>query len=162
MDSKQPQNRPPVELTGRLWWVEHIAHLFDDAFRVPGTQFRFGLDPLLNFIPLLGDASGFAVGAALIWVMAKHGVSRKVLILMVINITVDAVIGAIPLLGYVTDFYFKANTRNLKLLKEHYYENKHTGSGTGLVITLLLILLIIFLGVLYLSYLFFHWVFKHI
>jgi hypothetical protein len=71
----------------------------DDKFRIPGTNFRFGLDPILNLIPFAGDVSGFLVSAALLYVMAKNGVSRKVLILMAINISVDAAIGAIPLIG---------------------------------------------------------------
>lgn len=140
--------------------MQRIAHLFDDAFRIPGTNFKFGLDPLLNFIPVAGDVSGFVVGAMLVWVMAKHGVSRKVLILMVLNIAVDAIVGAIPLIGYVTDFYFKANTRNLKLLQEHYQEGKHSGSGTWIIVILLLLVFAGLVGVLYLFYLLLHWVFS--
>lgn len=149
-------------LTGKLKWVQLVAHLFDDAFRVPGTNFRFGLDPLLNLIPVAGDVSGFIVGAALVWVMAKHGVSRKAMILMVWNITVDAIIGGIPLLGYVTDFYFKANTRNLKLLQEHYLEDKHNGSGTWLLVILLIAVFIIFAGSLYVIYWLIHWLYVHL
>lgn len=148
-----------VKLTGQLAWVQRIAHLFDSAFHIPGTNFRFGLDPLLNFIPIVGDASGFMVGAALVWVMAKHGVSRKVIILMVTNLAIDAIVGAIPLLGWVTDFYFKSNNRNLKLLQEHYQEGKHGGSGTGLLIFLLLVVFLIMAGVIYLFYLLLHWLF---
>ncbi|GAB2688128.1 hypothetical protein GCM10027037_08180 [Mucilaginibacter koreensis] len=156
-----PQQKD-IQLTGRLAWVQRIAHLFDSAFRVPGTNFRFGLDPILNFIPVAGDVSGFVVGAALVWVMAKQGVSRKVLILMVMNITIDAILGAIPIIGWVTDFYYKANNRNLKLLQEHYVEGRHSGKGTGLLIVLLLIVACIFGLCLYLIYALVHWVWVHI
>jgi hypothetical protein len=91
--------------------------------------------------------------------MAKNGVSRKVLILMAINISVDAAIGAIPLLGQISDFYIKANTRNIKLLKEHYQEGRHTGSGNGIIAILLIVLLIIISVILYLSYIALHWLF---
>jgi hypothetical protein len=156
--------KSPVVLTGQLKWVERIAHLFDDQFRIPGTNFKFGLDPIINLIPLAGDVSGFMVGAALVWVMAKNGVSRKVLILMVLNICIDALLGAIPFVGQVTDFYFKSNTANLKLLKEHYQEGKHQGSGTGTLVLIFLGLCLFFGLVLYTSFVLFssvyHWLFN--
>jgi len=148
-----------IVLSGQLKWVERIASVMDDKFKIPGTNFRFGLDPILNLIPFAGDVSGFLVSAALLYVMAKNGVSRKVLILMAINISVDAAIGAIPLLGQISDFYIKANTRNIKLLKEHYQEGKHTGSGNGIIAILLIVLLIVISVILYLSYLALHWLF---
>lgn len=145
-------------LTGQLKWAERVASIMDDKFRFPGTNFRFGLDPVLNFIPFAGDVSGFVVAAALLYIIAKNGaVSRKVLILMTVNICVDAILGAIPLIGQITDFYFKANTRNIQLLKEHYQEGKHQGSGKG-IIALLLIIMVIFLGsTIYLAYITLRW-----
>jgi len=147
-------------LTGQLKWVERIAAVMDGKFRFPGTNFRFGHDPILNFIPFAWDASGFIVAAALLYVISKNGgVSRKVLILMALNICVDGLLGAIPLIGQVTDFYFKANTRNIKLLKAHYQEGRHQGSGNG-IIGLILIVLVIFLGsTIYVSYLALRWLF---
>ncbi|QHS57060.1 DUF4112 domain-containing protein [Mucilaginibacter sp. 14171R-50] len=148
-----------VMLTGQLKWVERIASVMDDKFCLPGTNFRFGLDPILNFIPFAGDVSGFIVSAALLYVMAKNGVSRKVLILMAINISIDAAVGAIPLLGQISDFYIKANTRNIKLLKEHYQEGKHTGSGNGVIAIIIIVLLIVLSAVLYVSYISLRWLF---
>ncbi|OOQ61761.1 DUF4112 domain-containing protein [Mucilaginibacter pedocola] len=153
---KQPNKN--TALTGQLKWVEQIASVMDDKFRVPGTQFRFGLDPILNFIPFLGDASGFVVAAMLLYIIAKNGsVSRKVLILMALNISVDAIIGAIPVLGQITDFYFKANTRNIKLLKEHYQEGKHQGDGKGIIIFITILLLISLAATIYVSYILLKW-----
>jgi hypothetical protein len=146
------KNQPPVILTGRLKWVERIAHLFDDQFAIPGTKFRFGLDPIVNLLPIAGDAAGFLVGAALVLTMAKNGVSRKVLILMMLNLLIDGLIGAIPLIGTVFDFYYKANTRNINLLKKHYEEDKYQGSGTGVLITIVVVLLLFLALFTYLSY----------
>jgi hypothetical protein len=148
-------------LTGQLKWVEQVASVMDDKFRLPGTNFRFGLDPILNFIPFAGDVSGFIVAAALLYVFAKNGgVSRKVLILMALNISVDALIGAIPIIGQVTDFYFKANTRNIKLLKEHYREGKHKGDGKGIIALILIVLFIFLAATIYLSYIALRWLFS--
>ncbi len=138
------KNLKEANLTGQLKWVERVAYLLDEKFRFPGTKFRFGLDPVINLIPIAGDISGFLVAAALVWVMARHGVSRKVLILMLLNIFLDAIIGAIPLIGQVFDFYYKANSRNIKLLKEHYEEGRHQGNGTGVLIMIFLVLLVFF------------------
>ncbi|WP_345949847.1 DUF4112 domain-containing protein [Mucilaginibacter sp. PAMB04274] len=146
-------NKPPVNLTGQLKWVEGISRLLDDQFKIPGTNFRFGLDPIINLLPVAGDAAGFMVSAVLVLTMARHGVSRKVLILMLLNVLIDGLIGSIPLVGQIFDFYYKSNTRNIKLLKEHYVEGKHKGSGTGVVIVVLLILLVFMALFLYLSYL---------
>ncbi|MFD0764837.1 DUF4112 domain-containing protein [Mucilaginibacter lutimaris] len=148
-----------VVLSGQLKWVERIASVMDDKFKVPGTNFRFGLDPILNLIPFAGDVSGFIVSAALLYVMAKNGVSRKVLILMAINISIDTIVGAIPLLGQISDFYIKANTRNIKLLKEHYQEGRHAGNGNGIIAILLIILFTVMAAVVYLGYVLLRWLF---
>lgn len=154
------QNQHSTNLIGRLKWVERISGLMDDQFKLPGSNFRFGLDPIINLIPFVGDVSGFLVGAALVLVMARNGVSRKVVILMVLNICIDALIGGIPLIGNVFDFYYKSNSRNIKLLKEHYEEGKHQGRGTGVLLAVFIVLFLLFLGFLWLIYLVAAWVWR--
>jgi hypothetical protein len=130
-------------------WIERLSYLLDEQFLLPGTKFRFGLDPLLSLIPFLGSTSGFFISGALLLYMVKNGVSGKVLVLMIINIVLDASIGAIPVIGNVFDFYFKANSRNIRLLKEHYLENKHHGSGKGILITAIIVLIIFAVLIIY-------------
>jgi hypothetical protein len=122
-----------------LGWLEKTARLLDSQFQVPGTKFKFGLDPLLGLIPVLGDVSTLIISAFMLAYMAKFGVSRKVLIIMTFNIVLDAVIGGIPLLGNIFDFVYKANDKNIKLLKEHYHEGKHQGSGTWIIVAILFV-----------------------
>lgn len=121
----------------------------DEQFRLPGTNFRFGLDPIINFIPVAGDLGGFAVSTMLLLTMVKHGVSRKVLLLMTLNIILDSTIGAIPILGNIFDFAYKSNSRNIKLLKEHYDEGKHQGSGKGIIAWIIAILILSFALIVY-------------
>ncbi len=156
----QIKEQKEVTLTGKLKWVERIAYLLDEKFTLPGTKFKFGLDPVINLIPFAGDIPGFVVAATLVWVMAKQGVSRKVLILMVFNVVFDTVIGAIPLVGQVFDFYYKSNSRNIKLLKEHYEEGKHQGRGTGVLVMIFLGLFIFFGLFLFFLYQLLHWLFS--
>ena len=132
-----------------LKWVERVSRLMDEQFRLPGTNFRFGLDPILNLIPVAGGIGGFAVSTVLLLTMAKYGVSRKVLLIMTLNIILDSTIGAIPIIGNIFDFAYKSNSRNVKLLKEHYEEGKHQGSAKGIIAWIAIVLLLSLVLVVY-------------
>ena len=147
-----------IQLHGKLKWVERIAYLLDERFRIPGTKFRFGLDPILNLIPVAGDLSGFVLSATLILTMAKNGASGKIVALMGINALLDAAIGGIPVLGQVFDFFYKANSKNIRLLKEHYEEGKHQGSGKSVWITAIIVLVVLFLLFLFVAWKLLEWV----
>lgn len=121
-----------------LKWVDHIVHLMDNQFRFPGTNYRFGLDPILGLIPVVGDFASFGVSAMLIVTMSRHGASSKLVVLMLFNSILDFVIGSIPVLGSIFDFYFKANQRNVRMLREHYEKGKYQGSGKNIGIALLI------------------------
>ncbi len=150
----------PVKLTGKLRWVEQIAYLLDERFRIPGTNFRFGLDPLLNLVPVAGDLSGFLLSSALILTMAKNGASGKIVALMTINAILDATIGAIPVIGQIFDFFYKANSKNIRLLKEHYEEGRYQGSGKSVWTTAVIVLIVLFILFLFLVWKLFAWVFS--
>lgn len=142
MKRKQKNTQPPD-----LYWIDEITRLMDSKFRLPGTNFRFGLDPILGLLPVIGDFTSFAISGGLILYMVKFGASRKVLILMVLNIFLDATIGSIPVIGHIFDFYYKANTRNINLLRKHYQEEKYQGSGTWIIVLVAALLIaLIFLG----------------
>ena len=120
-----------------------LAKLMDAQFRIPGTNFRFGLDGLLGLIPGAGDLSTFAVSGYMVMILAQNGASGFVLARMVLNILIDAVFGSIPLLGDIFDVYFKANIRNIKLMEEHYVEGRHRGGAWKVVVPVLLFVLLI-------------------
>lgn len=129
--------------------VEKIARLLDSRFVIPGTRIRFGLDPILSMFPILGDFITFLISGALIYIMHNHGASRKVVIKMMLNATFDAVLGTIPLVGSVFDVFYKANDRNVRLLKEHYFEGKHQGSGNGILLVIMLVCIIMVFAAFY-------------
>ncbi|RIJ43053.1 DUF4112 domain-containing protein [Pontibacter oryzae] len=130
--------------TEKLKWVEHMVRLLDNQFRLPGTNFRFGLDPILGLLPVAGDLASFAMSATLVMTMARHGASGKLVALMLVNIALDALIGSIPIVGNIFDFVFKANERNVRLLQKHYEEGKYQGSGKSVVIGVLIGVLVLF------------------
>lgn len=123
--------------------LSRISYLMDEQFRFPGTKFRFGLDPILNLIPVAGDMAGLVVSAGLLLAIAKKGASSKLVVLMTLNILLDATIGAIPIVGQIFDFFFKANSRNIELMKAHYLEGKHQGSGKNTVLVVIVVLILV-------------------
>ena len=95
------------------------ARLFDSAFRIPGTQITFGLDPILGLIPGLGDVASPVFSLFFVWHGVRLGVPKVVLARMVLNVMIDSGVGAIPLVGDLFDFGWKANVWNLALLERH-------------------------------------------
>lgn len=124
-------------------WIKSVSYLMDEQFRLPWTKFRFGIDPIINLFPVVGDMTGFLISAGMLLAMARNGASSKVVVLMSINILVDSIIGPIPVIGHIFDFYFKSNTRNLRLMQEYFVEGKHQGSGKNTIIIALIVLVLI-------------------
>ena len=98
-------------------WLERLEFWLDRAFRIPGTDIRFGLDAILGLVPGVGDTASAAISAALIVAGWRMGVRRRVLAEMAWNVAVDWLIGSIPILGDVFDVAHRANTKNLRLLR---------------------------------------------
>lgn len=129
-----------------LAWVDRVTWLMDNKFSIGWGRFRFGLDPILNFIPFLGNLVGASISLMLVIIMWRNGVSRKVVLLMLINVLIDLGIGSIPILGKVGDFFFKANARNIKLLKAHYMKDKYHGKGNDVIAAVIGVVLLIIIG----------------
>lgn len=97
--------------------LETLAKWFDDRFTVPGTQFRFGLDSIAGLIPGVGDTLTAGVSALLVLRAKRLGVRNSLVLRMLSNVGVDWLVGSIPLVGDIFDFAFKANRKNIALLK---------------------------------------------
>lgn len=91
----------------------------DASLRVPGTNIRFGLDPILGLVPVAGDVVSAAFSLYILREAARLGVPRPVLARMATNIGIDVAVGLVPLLGDAGDVFFKANQRNLGLIDRH-------------------------------------------
>lgn len=147
---------PKRPLPPQLEQIAQLVKLMDSQFRIPGTTFTFGIDPLLNFIPGVGWAIDFGISSYLFYGMVRNGASGKVVSKMALNIAADSLIGAIPVAGNIFDFAFKANRRNLKLAVEHFEEGKHEGSGWEIwlpaLIIFILILILLGIGAYYVVY----------
>jgi len=101
-------------------WAEHLVTLLDDRFRIPGTDVRFGLDPVIGILfPGIGDAVTGAGSVGLLALALRRGVPRVILFRMILNILVDVFAGALPIVGDIFDVAYKSNRRNLELIREH-------------------------------------------
>jgi hypothetical protein len=96
-----------------------LARLLDSAMRVPGTQYRFGIDALIGLVPGIGDAIGALFSSYIVFQAARLGASRATLMRMLGNVALDTIVGEVPLLGDLFDVGWKANTRNIGLLESH-------------------------------------------
>ena len=117
-----------------LRWLERAAWLLDDAIRVPILNRRIGLDPLLGLVPGAGDTVAALMAVTTLASALRHGVPGVVVARMGINIALDYLIGLVPLLGDLGDFGFKANRRNLELLRRHAWVERRPSAGDYFVV----------------------------
>ena len=103
--------------------LETIAHLLDSVFEIPGIRVRFGIDALLGLLPGFGDTASAFASIYILQAATRHGVSRVTLARMTLNIVIDLVVGALPIIGDLFDVYWKANKKNVELLRRHFQAN---------------------------------------
>ena len=97
--------------------VRRLARTLDAAVRIPGTNIRVGLDALLGLIPGIGDAVGAALSGYIVLAAARLGLPKSVIARMLLNLGIDTVVGAVPIVGDIFDVAFRANTRNVALIE---------------------------------------------
>lgn len=99
--------------------IERTVDLHDKGVRVPVLPFRLPVDPILGTVPFLGDMVTMVLSGSIVWHARQLGASRLMQRKMLINLATDCVVGCIPIVGDVFDFFYKANIKNLRLLKNH-------------------------------------------
>jgi hypothetical protein len=103
----------------RIERLERLARLLDTAIVVPGTNIRFGADAIIGLVPGIGDTITTALSAWIVYEAHKLGVPRRLLARMITNVALDGVVGAVPLAGDLFDVMWRANQRNIRLLRQH-------------------------------------------
>jgi hypothetical protein len=114
-----PEHARQIDRSRALARLEVVARLLDSRWRIPGTGIRFGVDPVINLIPGVGLVAAKAVSAWLIWEARRLGVPTGTLLRMAGNVGLDALLSALPVAGWVGDVFYRANLRNMALLREH-------------------------------------------
>lgn len=110
---------PHHEVQATLVRLEALAKVMDSAFLIPGTGVRMGFDALIGLVPVIGDLIGQAISSYLISEAKRLGVSRFTLWRMIGNSAIDTVVGIVPFVGDAFDVAFRANTKNVALLRAH-------------------------------------------
>jgi len=108
--------RDPASIRKR---IEMLEAVLERGFTLPGTNRQFGLDAIVGLIPVLGDLITTAMGAWIVWEARNLGMSKFQIARMAANVGVDSLLGIVPFVGDAFDFFFRSNTRNLKIIKKH-------------------------------------------
>ena len=124
--NRLPTGRDPESVRQRIVALEQVL---EGLFTIPGTSKRVGLDVLLDFVPGVGPTVAAGLGAYLAWEARNLGMSRWQISRMGGNIGVDWMLGLIPFVGAIPDYFFRSNTRNLRMIKRH-LEKHHPGTRT--------------------------------
>ncbi len=119
--------------------IRRLSNLLDEAIAIPGTSWRFGLDPILSLIPAAGDYLSLSLSVYIVWQAYRLGTPKETLIRMVLHLLVDAFLGTVPVVGDAFDFAWKANTKNLQLLEAHLGDGLPTRKGDRWFLLLLIV-----------------------
>jgi hypothetical protein len=98
--------------------VDRMARLLDAEFSIPGTNIRFGWDPIIGLIPVVGDVLSMLPQFYMLYIGLRLGVSKGTMLEMLSNILIDGLVGTVPIVGDLIDAAFKSNLRNAQLLSE--------------------------------------------
>lgn len=108
--------------------IEALERVMEGMFTVPGTNRKVGLDVLLSLVPFAGSTAGAALGTYMAWEARNLGMSKTAVVRMAGNIGFDWMLGMIPVVGAVPDFFFRSNTRNLRIIRRH-LDKHHPETG---------------------------------
>ncbi|AZN32154.1 MULTISPECIES: DUF4112 domain-containing protein [Pseudoalteromonas] len=108
-----------LETQAAIARLERFSKLTDSSIGIPFTKFNIGLEAVIGLIPVIGDAAGLILSSYVLVEAQRLGVSKRIKTKMIINMLIDFVGGLVPFFGDIFDAFFKANTRNTRLLKKH-------------------------------------------
>src|SRR4051794_32773052 len=109
--------------------VEAMERVLERLFVIPGTKQQVGLDVILDLVPVVGDIAAAALGAYIVWEGKNVGMSKWQLSRMAGNVGFDWLLGLIPWVGAVPDFFFRSNSRNLRMIRQH-LDKHHASTAT--------------------------------
>ena len=109
--------------------IEAMEALLERLFVIPGTKYQVGLDVILDILPFGGDVIGAALGAWIVWEARNLGMSKWQIARMSGNVGFDFLLGIVPVIGAIPDFFFRSNSRNLKIIHAH-LDKHHPATAT--------------------------------
>jgi hypothetical protein len=140
--------------------LDALAFYLDDLFRIPGTDWRFGLDALIGLIPNFGDTLTSLASFYILLAGVRYGVPKITLLRMALNIGIDYLIGSIPFIGDAFDFFWRSNDMNINLIRERATgRNRGTTSDYVFIFVLIGVLILLLAGSIVASGLILYWIF---
>jgi Domain of unknown function (DUF4112) len=145
----------PATLERSKAQLDHIAWLMDECFRIPGLNWRFGVEALIGLVPGAGDVLGGLIGLLLLIRAFQYRLPKVVVARMIFNNIIDVAVGSIPLFGDAFDFIWKSNSKNMKLFHEYAGQPaantmRHWLFLWALIVLFLFVFFLVFAGILYL------------
>jgi len=125
--------------------LHSLEILLDEAFRIPGTRVRFGIDGLIGLVPAVGDVVAGLLSLVILAAAWVRGIPYVTLVRMGLNVAIGVLVGSIPILGDIFDIFWKANRRNYRLLQLHLHQpRRHTWRDWGFLLLLAAVLALVF------------------
>lgn len=147
--TRAPVSTPDDRAPGRaaaLQRLDSLSYFLDNSIRVPGTSARFGMDAVIGLVPGVGDAAGALMSAYIVVQAARLGAPASSLARMLLNVGIEALFGAVPVLGDLFDAAYKANARNVALLRGELQRPGSTRRSSTAVVLAVVLALVLILG----------------
>ena len=122
--------------------LKRLSERLDETFKIPGTDYKIGIESIIGAIPLVGDLIGGIISTYIMYSGIKMGASPRIIAQMAANIAIDFAIGSIPIVGDLFDFVWKANKKNVELIEETILLNEETNKINYLIVATLIVGLI--------------------
>lgn len=126
--------------------LDKLAWLLDNSIKIPGTSWKIGLDGILGLIPGIGDLAAGGLSTYILYQAVKMKVPRAIIARMGLNVLLESVIGVIPIFGDLFDFVFKANQRNVDLMRKYVLNPRDTTRQSTLTLIALVVFFFVVLG----------------
>ena len=126
--------------------LDNLAWLLDNSIKIPGTSWKIGLDGILGLIPGVGDLAAGGLSTYILYQAVKLKVPKVILARMTLNILLESVLGVIPVFGDLFDFMFKANQRNVDLMRQYVLNPKDTAQQSTLAVVGVIVALFVVMG----------------
>jgi len=118
--------------------IAFASRLLDTVFSIPGTQIRFGIEPIIGLIPIFGDQATSLISTALLYRSVQYRLPKIALVRMALNILINGVIGMVPVVGNLFVLWYKPNMRNLRILKRHAGRTKGVTQSDWIFVSVLI------------------------
>lgn len=118
-----------------------LAKILDDLIRIPGTDWRFGLDPIIGLLPGIGDGTAASASMFIVFQGMRQGLPRIALLRMLLNILINTLLGGVPVVGDAFSAWFKSNRRNVRIMQAYEVHPRRAGIVDWILIVGFIVLL---------------------